>query len=89
MAAWPHYLTPQLMAQLAFAAVSPGNYEKIKVAILIRYGINEEEYRRRFRSAKRKDGEMNRVLPVRLIECMASQLAGGMSHCRGYHERCG
>ena len=50
---WPHYLTSQLTgkAQLAFAAVSPsdsGNYEKIKAAILIRYGINKEEYRRRF-----------------------------------------
>ena len=70
---WPHYLTSQLTgkAQLAFAAVSPsdsGNYEKIKAAILIRYGINEEEYRRRFRSARRKDGETNRELAVRLME---------------------
>ena len=70
---WSHYLTSQLTgkAQLAFAAVSPsdsGNYEKIKAAILIRYGINEEEYRRRFRSARRKDGETNRELAVRLME---------------------
>lgn len=70
---WPHYLTPQLTgkAQLAFAGISPsdtGNYETIKAAILIRYGINEEEYRRRFRSAKRNDGETNRELAMRLME---------------------
>ncbi|KAL5496441.1 hypothetical protein EMCRGX_G012724 [Ephydatia muelleri] len=45
-----------------------GNYEKIKAAILIRYGINDEEYRRRFRSERRKDGETNRELAVRLME---------------------
>eukprot|EP00731_Ephydatia_muelleri_P007950 Em0004g288a len=42
-----------------------GNYEKIKAAILIRYGINDEEYRRRFRSERRKDGETNRELAIR------------------------
>ena len=76
---WPHYLTSQLTgkAQLAFAAVSPsdsGNYEKIKSAILIRYGINDEEYRRRFRSERRKDGETNRELAVRLMEWQAKWL---------------
>eukprot|EP00731_Ephydatia_muelleri_P007947 Em0004g285a len=76
---WPHYLTSQLTgkAQLAFAAVSPsdsGNYEKIKAAILIRYGINDEEYRRRFRSERRKDGETNRELAVRLMEWQAKWL---------------
>ena len=76
---WPHYLTSQLTgkAQLAFAAVSPsdsGNYEKIKAAILIRYGINDEEYRRRFRSERRKDGETNRQLAVRLMEWQAKWL---------------
>ena len=76
---WPHYLTSQLTgkAQLAFAAVSPsdnGNYEKIKAAILIRYGINDKEYRRRFRSERRKDGETNRELAVRLMEWQAKWL---------------
>eukprot|EP00731_Ephydatia_muelleri_P034075 Em0046g18a len=76
---WPHYLTSQLTgkAQLAFAAISPsdsGNYEKIKAAILIRYGINDEEYRRRFRSERRKDGETNRELAVRLMEWQAKWL---------------
>ena len=36
------------------------------MAILIRYGINEEEYRRQFWSAKRKNGETNREIGVRL-----------------------
>ena len=50
---WPHYLTPQLTgkAQLAFAAlptVDADDYEAIKNAILVRYDINEEAYRRRF-----------------------------------------
>ena len=76
---WSHYLTSQLTgkAQLAFAAISPsdsGNYEKIKAAILIRYGINDEEYRRRFRSERRKDGETNRELAVRLMEWQAKWL---------------
>ena len=76
---WPHYLTSQLTgkAQLAFAAVSPSdseNYEKIKAAILIRYGINDEEYRRRFRSGRRKDGETDRELAVKLMEWQAKWL---------------
>eukprot|EP00731_Ephydatia_muelleri_P011503 Em0006g397a len=51
-----------------------GNYEKIKAAILILYGINDEEYRRRFRSERRKDGETNRELAVRLMEWQAKWL---------------
>ena len=46
----------------------------IKAAILIRYGINEEEYRRRFRSARRKDEETNRELAVKLMEWQAKWL---------------
>ena len=70
---WPHYLTPQLSgkAQLAFAALpteDSGNYEKIKTAILQRYDINEESYRRRFRSAARNEGESNRELAVRMMD---------------------
>ena len=62
---------------IGFAAASPsdsGNYEKIKAAILIRYGINEEEYKRRFRSARRKDGETNRELAVKLMKWQAKWL---------------
>ena len=50
---WPHYLAPQLTgrAQLAFTAlptIDSDNYEAIKAAVLTRYNINEEAYRRRF-----------------------------------------
>ena len=50
---WSQYLAPQLTgkAQLAFAALpgeDSGNYDAIKAAILQRYDITEEAYRRRF-----------------------------------------
>ena len=66
---WPHYLAPQLAgkAQLAFAALSitgVGEYKAIKEAILTRYNINEEAYRNRFRTEKRKEGETNREFSV-------------------------
>ena len=51
---WSQYLAPQLSgrAQLAFAALpatSASDYDAIKTAVLARYDINEESYRRRFR----------------------------------------
>ena len=70
-------MTSQLTAktQLAFAAVSDSwNYEKIKAAILIWYWINEEEYRRQFWSARRKNGEMNIELAMTLMEWQANWL---------------
>ncbi len=68
---WTYYLAPQLtgIAQQAFAALSPeesGTYDGVKTAILVRYGVNEEAYRRRFRAVSRHDGETNRELAVRL-----------------------
>ena len=56
---WSQYFAPQLSgrAQLAFAALpatSAGDYDAIKTAVLARYDINEESYRRRFRSMTRK-----------------------------------
>ena len=45
-----------------------GSYDKIKTAILQRYDINEEAYRRRFRSASRKEGESNRELAIRMMD---------------------
>ena len=68
---WAYKLAPQLSgrAQQAYAAMSAadaGNYEKMKLAILRRYDINEETYRQRFRSAQKKAGESNRDLVVRL-----------------------
>ena len=48
---WPYHLAPQLAgkAQLAFAALSSTkakDYDAIKAAILARYDVNEETYRR-------------------------------------------
>ena len=70
---WTYYLAPQLTgkAQQAFAALlsdESSTYDGVKAAILLRYGVNEEAYRRRFRTASRKDGETNRELAVRLLD---------------------
>ena len=70
---WAHYLAPQLTgrAQLVFAALptaDSGKYESIKAAILQRYDINEEAYRRRFRTATRGAGETNREYAVKLMD---------------------
>ena len=70
---WTYYLAPQLTgkAQQAFAALSldeSKTYDGVKTAVLLRYGVNEEAYRRRFRAANRKDGETNRELAVRLLD---------------------
>ena len=57
---WTYSLAPQLTgkAQQAFAALPTSEsqtYDKVKVAILLRYGVNEEAYRGRFWAANRKD----------------------------------
>ena len=70
---WAHYLAPQLTgrAQLAFAALptaDSGKYDSIKAAILQRYDINEEAYRRRFRTTARGAGETNREYAVKLMD---------------------
>ena len=72
---WSQYLAPQLTskAQLAFAAlpgVDSGNYEAIKTAILQRYDITEEAYRRHFRGITRGSGETNRELSVKLMDLL-------------------
>ena len=70
---WPHYLAPQLTgrAQLAFVALpitESAKYPAIRNAILARYDINEEAYRRRFRTATRGPGQTNRELAVRQMD---------------------
>ena len=66
-------LAPQLTgkAQLAFAALSSTeakDYDAIKAAILARYDVNEETYRRRFRSAVKQRDETYRELSIRLLD---------------------
>ena len=70
---WPHYLAPQLTgrAQLAFVALpitESAKYPAIRNAILAHYDINEEAYRRRFRTATRGPGQTNRELAVRQMD---------------------
>ena len=64
-------LAPQLVgkAQQAYAGLSADeahNYKKLKSAVLQRYDITRESYRKWFRSAKLREGEPNRELVVRL-----------------------
>ena len=60
-------------AQQAYTAMSPElatNYVEVKAAILRRYDINAETYRRRFRTAKKKEGEAYLELATRLIDLL-------------------
>ena len=70
---WTYHLAPQLTgrAQQAFAALpgdNAGVYEELQAAILLRYTINEESYRRRFRETVRENGESNRAYVIRLLD---------------------
>lgn len=70
---WPYDLTPQLTgkAQLAFAAMSSTeakDYDAIKVAILTRYGGNEEAYHRQFCSAIRQHDKTYQELSICLVD---------------------
>ena len=72
---WAYLLAPQLTgkAQQAFAAIpatSSGDYSSVKEAILRRYDINEETYRRRFRAAVCAEEESYQELAVRLIDLL-------------------
>ena len=68
---WVFKLAPQLSgkAQQAYAALSgeaAADYSQVKEAILRRYGVNEETYRKRFRGASVKNDETVVELCVRL-----------------------
>ena len=70
---WSFQLAPYLTgrAQQAYAALPPEDaktYDTVKAAILRRYDINEETYRRRFRNPKPKKGETPRELVTRLTD---------------------
>ena len=72
-AKWTFQLAPQLTgkAQQAPAAldmVNSSNYASLKEAILRRYHISEETYRRQFRAATLKKGETPRELVTRLTD---------------------
>ena len=58
----------------ALALEESKSYKGAKVVILLRYGVNEEVYRRRFRAASQKDNETNRELAVRLMDLQTKSL---------------
>ena len=68
---WAFKLAPNLIgkAQQAYAAMESGaaaDYNQLKEAILLRYDVNGETYRQRFRAASVKPSETIRELAVRL-----------------------
>ena len=68
---WTFKLAPYLSGRAqevygSLAAEAAANYEQLKEAILVRYGIREETYRMRFRSTKKKAEETYRELGNRL-----------------------
>ena len=67
---WSFRLAPQLIAKaqqvyVAMDAAEAGDYDKLKAAILRRYGINEESYRQQFRKARKRD-KSNKEFGIRL-----------------------
>ena len=83
---WAYLLAPKLAgkAQQAYMALDnteAGDYDVIKKAILKRYGVNEESYRRKFRARVRKAEESYTNLATDIIdlgkrwlaECMTMQ----------------
>ena len=70
---WAFKLAPQLTgrAQQAYAAMraeDAADYRLVITAILHRYNISEETYRRRFRTARKKEGETFGEMAVRLSD---------------------
>ncbi len=77
---WAFKLAPQLTgrAQQAYAALNADDsakYKEVKAAILRRYDINEETYRQRFRTARRKEGEAYVELAIRLEDLLKKWMA--------------
>ena len=46
------------------------------MAVLKRYGVNEENYCQRFRQARRKQGELSAAFAVRLSDLMDTWMQG-------------
>ena len=78
---WSFRLAPQLTrwAQLAYASLSSedaADYPMLKEAILRCYDINEETHQRKFRSARRKEGEGFAELEARLRDMIRKWMSG-------------
>lgn len=77
---WAFKLAPQLTgrAQQAYAALNADDaakYKEVKAAILRCYDINEETYRQRFRTTRRKEGEAYVELAIRLQDLLKKWMA--------------
>ncbi len=78
---WVFKLAPQLTgkAQQAYAALGVEeavDYRRVKEAILRRYDVSEESYRRRFRTTRKSKNETFRELSVRLADLAKKWMAG-------------
>ena len=76
---WAFKLAPQLVgkAQRAYAALAvadAGDYKRVKAAILKRYDITDDSYRRRFRAAALKPKETYKELHVRMEDLVTKWL---------------
>ena len=77
---WAFKLAPQLTgrAQQAYAAMTTEdatNYQRVKAAILHRYNITEDTYRRRFRDARKQSGESFTEMVIRLYDLVKKWMA--------------
>ena len=85
---WVYKLAPQLFGRAQQAAMIPeeaSEYEKVKAAILRRYEINEETYRRHFKTATKASDKAYRELAIRLQDLVKKW----MCQQRGHHPRQG
>ena len=67
---WAFKLAPNLSgkAQLAMNSDDARDYEQVKETILLRYNINTETYRQRFRTTRKQGDWSYRDLIVRLLD---------------------
>ena len=77
---WAFKLAPQLTGrtQQAYATLNvddAAQYKQVKAAILRRYDINEETYRQRFRTMRKKEGEAYVELAIRLQDLLKKWVA--------------
>ena len=79
-ARWALRLAPQLTGkvQQAYAAMSAEgatDYQQVKIAILRWYNISKETHHRRFRMARKKDGETLCEMVIRLYDLVRKWMA--------------
>ena len=83
-ARWSIKLAPYLTGKTqqdytALEADEGGQYVRLKAAILVRYGINEEHYRVHFRQTKKEKEEIHREFSI----CLQDLVDKWMADCGG------